>query len=246
MAGEHEGHSKRIIKKLESGTLLDHELLEIMLFSMLPRRNTNDIAHRLLQQFGSMQEVFCATQEELMRVKGVGESVAANIRCIGIVYRKYFAVKKENYEGRYEPSNFLSYVNEEYPFVDCEVFDVYLIGKHSEIIKRKRYTEDDGMSVKINAVELSKLLAQEKPSGVILVHNHPQGEARPSKTDDETTNRCQVVCSMHGVVLCDHLIYSPYGVYSYYLSGQLREISKTFSLDKLTGEQEENGGRKRE
>jgi DNA repair protein RadC len=123
---------------------------------------------------------------------------------------------------------------------------VYLIGKHGEIIKRKRYTEDDGMSVKINAAELSKLLTEAKPSGVVLVHNHPLGEAQPSKTDDETTNRCQVVCSMHGVVLCDHLIYSPYGVYSYYLSGQLREISRTFSLDKLTGEQEESSERKRE
>ena len=57
MVGEHEGHRKRIIQKLETGALLDHELLEIMLFSMLPRRNTNDIAHRLLQKFGSIEEI---------------------------------------------------------------------------------------------------------------------------------------------------------------------------------------------
>ena len=236
MAGEHDGHRKRIIQKLESGTLLDHELLEIMLFSMLPRRNTNDIAHRLLQRFGSMQEVFCASMEELMQVKGVGESVAANIRCIGIVYRKYFSQKQESYEGRYEPINFLSYINEQYSPVDCEVIDVYLVGKGSEIVKRKRYTEDDGLSAKINATDLSKLLAEEKPSGIILVHNHPNGEADPSKTDDETTYRCQLVCSMHGVILCDHYIYSPYGVYSYYLSGRLEEISRTFSIEKLTQE----------
>ena len=87
MAGEHAGHRKRIIQKLESGTLLDHELLEIMLFSVLPRRNTNDLAHRLLNQFGSIHEVYAASMEELMKVPGIGESIAAHIRCTGIVYR---------------------------------------------------------------------------------------------------------------------------------------------------------------
>ena len=244
MAGEHEGHRKRIIQKLESGTLLDHELLEIMLFSMIPRRNTNDIAHRLLQKFGSIQEVFCATQEELKTVKGVGESVAANIRCIGIVYRKYFSTKKEGYEGRYDSTNFLAYINEHYPLVDCEVIDIYLLSKGSEIIKRKRYTEDDGMSAQISSADLSKLLTEENPSGIIIVHNHPLGDANPSQADDEMTKRCQMVCSMHGIMLCDHYIYSPYGVYSYYLSGQLQEISETFSLDKLTnGKEGKIGGK---
>ena len=86
MANEHEGHRKRIIQKLESGTLLDHEVLEILLFASLPRRNTNDIAHRLLQKFGSMQEVFSASQEELKKVKGIGDTTATNLRCIGIIY----------------------------------------------------------------------------------------------------------------------------------------------------------------
>ena len=243
MVGEHEGHRKRIIQKLETGALLDHELLEIMLFSMLPRRNTNDIAHRLLQKFGSIEEVFSATIEELVTVKGIGESAAANIRCIGIVYRKHFLSKRKGYEGRYEPHNFLAYVNEQYPFVDCEVFDVYLLGKGSEIVKRKRFTDDDGMEVKISAADLSKLLTEEKPSGIVLVHNHPKGDGASSKIDDETTKRCQLVCSMHGVILCDHCIYSPYGVFSYYLSGELQKIGNNFSIDKLTSEEEKDCGR---
>ena len=238
MAGEHDGHRKRMMAKLESGTLLDHELLEVILYPFLPRRNTNDIAHRLLRKFGSIQEVFCATQEELRKVKGIGASSAANIRCLGIVYREYFCVRKESYEGQYEPSNFLAYINEQYACLDCEVFDVYLIKKGNEIVKRKRFTEDDGMSAKINAADLSKLLAEEKPSGIVVVHNHPKGVSKPSSLDDETTNRCQVVCSMHGVIFCDHYIYSPYGVYSYYLSGHLKKVSEVFSIDKLIGDKE--------
>ena len=246
MADEHAGHRKRIIQKLETGTLLDHELLEIILFSSLPRRNTNDIAHRLLQKFGSIEEVFSASIEELKKVKGIGESAATHLRCIGIVYKKYFAVKKQGYEGRYDVKNFLSYVNEQYAAVDCEVFDVYCIGKGNEIVKRKRFTDDDGMKAKISASTLSKLLTEERPSGIVLVHNHPLGEARPSKTDDETTSLCQLVCGMHGVIFCDHLIYSAYGVYSYYASGQLAEIGKVFSIEKLIAEKEEQFGRKEE
>lgn len=238
MAGEHDGHRKRIIQKLETGTLLDHELLEIMLFSSLPRKNTNDIAHRLLQKFGSMREIFCASKEELMEVKGVGESCATNLRCIGIIYTKYFNVKKEVYEGKYERLNFLSFVNEHYSHVDCEVFDVYLLGKGNEIVKRKRYTEHDDGSARIGTGDLSKLLTAENPVGMVLVHNHPKGEGKPSNADDETTNLCQVVCSMHGVVFCDHCIYSPKGVYSYYMSGNLQKISESFSLDKLVREKE--------
>jgi DNA repair protein RadC len=100
------------------------------------------------------------------------------------------------------------------------------------------------MTAKISASSLSKLLTEERPSGIVLVHNHPLGEARPSKTDDETTSLCQVVCGMHGVIFCDHLIYSAYGVYSYYASGQLTEIGKVFSLEKLIAEKEEQFGRK--
>ena len=244
MANEHEGHRQRIREKLETGTLLDHELLEILLFPSLPRRNTNDIAHRLLQRFGSVQEVFTATTEELMKVKGVGQSTAANLRCIGIVYRKYFAKKPQSYEGRYDSQNFLSYINEQYPFVDCEVFDIYCVGKRSEITKRKRFTNDDEMEAKISASALSKLLMEERPSGIVLVHNHPVGNSQPSKKDDEATSLCQVVCGMHGVMFCDHLIYSSYGVFSYYSSGKLAHISRDFSLEKLISKKEEQVGRK--
>ena len=243
MAGEHDGHRKRMIQKLETGILLDHELLEIMLFSMQPRKNTNDIAHRLLQTFGSIEEIFCAPMEELVKVKGVGESTAANIRCIGIVYRKYFIRKREEYEGPYELNNFVSFLKEQYTFLDCEVFDVYLLGKSKEIVKRKRYTNTEGFEVHLTAAALSKLLTEEKPAGIVIVHNHPTGLPVTSKSDDETTMRCQLVCSMHNAVLCDHIIYSPSGVYSYYYSGKLRKISEAYSVDKLTVQEEEfNGG----
>ena len=238
MAGEHDGHRKRMIQKLETGNLLEHELLEVMLFPLLPRKNTNDIAHRLLQKFGSMQGVLRAHKEELMQVKGIGENCASNLRCIGIVYDKYFTDKKESYEGKDERLNFLSFVDKEYRDLDYEVFDIYLLNKSNEIIHRKRYTENETVTAKIRVNELLKVCSKENPFGVVLVHNHPKGDSHPSNADDETTGLFQVVCSMHGVILCDHCIYSPKGVYSYYLSGNLQKISKSFSFEGLIKDKE--------
>ena len=234
MAGEHAGHRKRIIKKLESDALLDHELLEIMLFPLLPRKNTNDLAHRLLTQFGSIYGVYSATIEELMQVKGVGESIAANIRCTGIVYRKHFLEEKDRFTGKFESANFMAYVKENYVNVDCEVVDVYLLNREGGVVKRHRFTDHSGLSVELSPIDFSKLLAKSTPSGIVLVHNHPYGGTQISAADDEMTGRCQLVCSMHGVLLCDHIVYSPEGVYSYYLSGKLQEISRNYSIDTMT------------
>ena len=66
-----------------------------------------------------------------------------------------------------------------------------------------------------------------------MVHNHPFGEAVPSDADDTMTKNCQLLCSVNNRLLCDHMIYAPSGVYSYYLSGRLSEISKQYSVGKV-------------
>ena len=233
MAGEHEGHRKRIIAKLESGTLLDHELLEVLLFALQPRKNTNDLAHRLLAKFGSIPSVFSASIEELMQVKGVGESIAANIRCIGIVYRKHFLEDKNAFEGRFESNKFLAYAKQVYGEFDCEVVDLYMLDKKGYITQKHRFTDENGVYVQLDASVLSQLLVKERPHGIVLAHNHPFGTAEPSKTDDETTQLCHIVCGLHSVVLCDHIIYSPQGGYSYYLSGKLKQVAQSYTIQEI-------------
>ena len=228
MAGEHAGHRKRIIQKLETGTLLDHELLEVMLFAILPRRNTNDLAHRLLKRFGSIHEVYSASIEDLMQVPGIGESIAAHIRCTGIIYEKHFLEEKNRFTGKFESRNFAAYVKERYEEVNCEVIDVYILGRNGEIVRRHRFTDRNEISAELDVADLSKLLAKETPSGIVLVHNHPFGGDVGSDADDQMTLQCQFICSMHGVLLCDHLIYSPQGVYSYYLAGRLQELGAQY------------------
>jgi len=69
-----------------------------------------------------------------------------------------------------------------------------------------------------------------------MVHNHPFGDAVSSEKDDMMTKNLQMLCSMHNRLFCDHIIYAPNGMYSYYLSGKLKEISENYSISKVLGE----------
>ena len=235
---EHDGHRARIIQKLKNGALLDHEVLEILLFNAIPRRNTNDLAHRLLAKFKTVPGVFSATMEQLQEVDGVGSSVAAYIHCIGVFYNKYYVEQEDEFPFEYEQRSFLSYVKRKYKNITREVMDVFLINGDGEIFDKERFSEDSLFSVEVSGEELTVLLANKRPSGILMVHNHPLGKAAPSDQDNYATQKIQLLCSMQNVLFCDHLIYGVDGVYSYAVSGLLQEISKEYSVQNILPKKE--------
>lgn len=232
----HAGHRKRMLERLKNKNLLEHEVLEVLLYNALPRMNTNDIAHRLLARFGSIDGVFGASIEELTQVRGVGESVAAYLLVVGICYDKYVERKPVQYQGSAAPESFFPYVQAAYEGVEEEVVDAYLLGGNGRVYKRERIQCGDEGHVVFDPVDLTKAFINEKPAGLILVHNHPKGKANPSAKDVAMTKKLQLICSTYNVLLCDHVIYSPSGIYSFYHEKQLQEISSKFSLSVLSEE----------
>lgn len=94
--GVHDGHRERMKSRfVEAGLdgFNDHNALEMLLFYAVPRKDTNELAHRLLKQFGSLASVFEAKHEELMRVDGIGENAATLIKLIPEVSRRYLLTK---------------------------------------------------------------------------------------------------------------------------------------------------------
>ena len=154
----HDGHRKRLIEKLSQGTLLEHELLEALLFNAIPRRNTNDIAHRLLSAFGDIENLFNATMDELKTVDGVGESVAAYLFCVGEFYKRMSENERvRSLPKKWEREEFQNYVEKAYAGLNREVLDVYLLNASCEIIYKKRFSGENSESVSINPTEFSKL-----------------------------------------------------------------------------------------
>ncbi len=229
---EHSGHRQRMYEKLREGKLLEHERLEALLFNAVPRKNTNELAHRLLATFGTIRGLFDAEMEQLTSVNGVGESVASYLYLIGSFYKNYYETSGEDRPKRYEKTEFREYVKRAYACREDEVLDFYLLDKNGNICLKRRFTGEGATkhSVEFSPEAFTAILVEEKPAGIVAVHNHPTGLAEPSGSDDEATAKCQMACSFHNVLFCDHLIYGNGEVYSYYDSGKMREISKECSV----------------
>ena len=234
--GEHDGHRKRILKRLDGNFLLEHEYLEILLFNALPRRNTNDLAHRLLARFGSVQNVLSASIAELCSVDGVGESVASYLCVLGRLSGKYQTQKRLEYSSQYDMQKFFSYIKDKYKKEEKEVIDAYLLDEKGMVYNSYRFTSEESKRVDLEPAELSAFLLRNQPAGLVIVHNHPKGDASASQQDEVMTRKAQVLCSTQNILFCDHLICGNNGVYSYYLDGRMEDISKRFSMTEIVGE----------
>lgn len=234
MSNEHEGHRSRLIAKIDKNALEEHEWLELLLFNALPRKNTNPLAHKLLSAFGSIENIFAAPISKLTAIDGIGESIAAYLKCIGKFYEHYRPGEGIAYPSHFETAAFRDYVVKEYAHRRVEVFDVYLLNKHTNIIFRKRFEGLSENAVSVPACDIAEAIALNKPSGVILVHNHPSASCKPSKADDDTTKKMVTLCSSHDVLLCDHYVVGyKKDVYSYHAAGEMAHISKEYSINAI-------------
>lgn len=238
------GHRARIFKKAKNEQLCDSELLELLLFYAVPRRDTRDVAHDLLSRFGSLRAVLQAGPTALAETKGVGENVIAFFSALNELCnrcREDFAPTPLMTKPKYD--EFWKYLDGIYATVDYEVVDAYFLDSESRIYSSCRLAKGDECSVQFHPPTLSKILVETPPAGLVLVHNHPQSAAKPSDADKEMTEKCQILCSLHNVMFCDHVIYAKGHRFSYYDSGNLQRISKHYSIDNIVGGGNTHGGK---
>ena len=231
----HDGHRLRMYEKLKNTKLAEHELLEILLYNAMPRRNTNELAHALILKFGSLDGVYSASIEDLQKVDGVGVQLASYLFLFGEAVRRGVEIEenRERFTGQFTPLTFMPFVKKAYKDVPREVMDLYLLDGDGYIIKKKRFSTDSISKVEVVPEELSSYLITEGAVGVVMVHNHPTGEAAPSGADDRMTKNLQILCSTHNRLLCEHIIYAPNGMYSYYCSGELEKITNHYSVQNV-------------
>ncbi len=228
---DHSGHRQRLLAKLKKEDLTEHEILEILLFYVFKRRNTNDLAHRLLSEFGGLRNLLKTSPEQLQKVEGVGKSAAEFLytlgRCNGSFHHK--SVPGLTLKDGYDVESFVQYIRKEYEGLQTEVLDFYLLNGKGEVIRRRRFV-GEAHEVTLPAGAFAQMILDNEPSGLIAVHNHPHGKAEPSEADDSMTRVCQIVCSFHDVLFCDHVILTKKGLYSYYREGEMQRISYAYNI----------------
>lgn len=220
---------------MEGELLQEYEALEILLFNAIPRKDTNPLAHRLLAKFGTMDKVLSADISQLMEVDGVGQSIASYLVSIGVFLRNYMKRSPLGKIGQFDSNTFISYIKEKYKGLKTEILDVYFIDSNNGLSLAKTFTSFEEKRIVIEPADFSELFLDERMQGVVLVHNHPTGVADSSEMDDDMTKQCQILCSYHNKIFCDHFIYANEGIYSYYMSGRLAKISREYSLMNILG-----------
>ena len=205
----HNGHRGRLKERfLKEGldNFEQHNVLELALFYVIPRRDTNEIAHRLIERFGSISRVMDASVEDLVEVNGIGESVAVFLKFIPEFARRYIEdkgafdniINSTEKAGQFLLPKFIGRTDE-------NIIAVSLDSKCS-VINSSIVSEGSVNEVSLNIRKLVEIAIKNKAISVILAHNHPNGLAIPSNEDIETTWKVKRALDYVGVNLLDHII----------------------------------------
>lgn len=205
----HEGHRKRLRDKFLScgvDNFQDHEVLELLLFYAIPRKNTNVIAHRLLEEFGSLDAVFDSPLSLLKTVEGVGESTAIFIKTISDITRIYIEKKYANCKKMLSPKEMKNKLMMKFIGRQEETVAIMLLDAKRKILYDGIVNKGTVNAVDIYIRKIIELITLYNASAIILAHNHPSGIALPSHEDIRTTAEIGNILRSMRVDLLDHIV----------------------------------------
>lgn len=220
----HEGHRNRLkMRVLKEGldSFESHQVLELLLFYSIPRKDTNELAHELLNKYGSLSGVFDADPKELSNTPGVGESTAFLLSLIPQLARRYSndkwgdkpEISSSTKAGQYAVTLFSGRIYEAF-YIIC--LDAQNRVNYSELVHEGTINE---------APVYPRLLVQaalrHKANSVILAHNHPGGSLNPSRADIEATNTIRTALEAISIKVIDHIIVCGEKYYSFAENGRL-------------------------
>lgn len=205
----HTGHRRRLREKFllyGADAFHDHELLELLLFYAKPRVDTNHIAHKLLNQFGSLQRVFAAPISEIAKVEGLGESSALLIAMIAPLYRRAMISEMKDEVILDTIERLGAYFTKLFVAEKFEVMYQLCLDAKGRKLKLYKINEGCPAGVGFNMREIVSNALVSNAAMVVLAHNHPSGVALPSPADETGTIQVREALEAISVTLADHII----------------------------------------
>lgn len=205
----HAGHREKMRAKFLAGGLnafADHEALELLLYYAIPRKDTNPIAHALMERYGSLSAVLAAPVEDLEKVEGIGESAAILLKLVPQIQKKARLSDAERETALTTPTQFGTYLLEQFSGERNEVIYQLCLDRKGKLLACKRLGEGDMSSANLDIRRMIENAILFSASGVVLAHNHPSGIALPSSDDYIATDQAKAALETIGVILLDHII----------------------------------------
>lgn len=221
----HDGHRERLRDCFRKDGLAGFDAiraLELLLQFAIPRRDVNPIAHALLDRFGCLQEVFDASEQELLQVEGVGPSAAVLIRLIPQLARKSAVDRAAELRTVASTADVRDYLMPHFLYQRDELALMLCLDSQMRVIKCVELSRGVVNSVSIDVRRVLETALKHRASSVILAHNHPDAPACNSREDDIATRQVNQALGTVGIRLRDHLIFSRDEVFSYRETGMLQ------------------------
>ena len=203
------GHRERLRERFieaGAGALADYELLEALLYRAIPRADTKPVAKALLERFGSLAEVFGAPMHLLREVKGVGPSVAFELKLVAAAHERML---KGEIKGRQVLSSWaqvIDYCRAAMAFEPREQFRILFLDKKNALIADEVQQIGTVDHTPVYPREVVRRALELSATAIVMVHNHPSGDPTPSRADIEMTKTVVETAKPLGIAVHDHII----------------------------------------
>jgi DNA repair protein RadC len=202
-------HRSRLRARFREGgaqAMPDYELLELILFRAIPRRDVKPLAHDLLARFGDFSSVLSAPAQRLSGVPGVGEAVITELKIVEAAAQRLARAKILNRNAISSWDALLDYCHTTMAHRDTEQFRVLFLDRRNVLIADEEQAKGTVDHVPVYPREVAKRALELNASAIILVHNHPSGDPTPSPSDIEMTRRIERACEALSLMLHDHIV----------------------------------------
>jgi DNA repair protein RadC len=211
------GHRKRLrarFMKAGRPALADYELLELLLTYVLPRVNIKPIAKALLHRFGSILDVFQQPNERLIEIKGVGQTTLTFIRVVQACLSRCMEMGVEQQKSISGPEDIFAFVRMHLGSRPNESIYALYLNEARQIVYHIEVATGTVNRVPFYPREVLKPALIHNATGIIIIHNHPEGQPVPSEHDLELTKILEDVAAPLGVKLIDHMVVTRKQAYS--------------------------------
>ena len=223
------GHRERVRKKfLENGFngLEDYEVLELLLFYVIPRKDTKAIAKELIKRFKTLANVLKADTLELKTINGLGDVAITFLKMIGDLPARIYKDELKNQKLIKDDKNkitdkevLLSFLRNKIGYEDVEKFYVIYLSSSNEVIAFEESSSGTLDRSSIYPREIYKRVIMENAKSIIIAHNHPSGNTCPSKCDIDITNEIAKGLKNFGALLLEHIIITRDSYFSFLEEG---------------------------
>jgi DNA repair protein RadC len=203
------GHRDRLrarFREAGSDALSDYEMLELVLFRALPRRDVKPLAKTLIARFGSFAEALSAPEARLREVKGLGDAAVAELKIVQAAASRLARGQVHRKPVLSSWSAVLDYCRTAMAFEDKEQFRILFLDKRNQLIADEMQQKGTVDHTPVYPREVVKRALELSATAVVLVHNHPSGDPTPSRADIQMTQQIVDIAKPLGVAVHDHII----------------------------------------